>query len=78
MKNWNADAIAALLFGIFMLVIFAIGFASDVYRVYLLHHTFQVAYESAMNCRTEQGKKGFSTSVDKICGSIPKWGDYSK
>lgn len=78
MKNWNADAIAALLFVIFMLAILTIAFASDVYREYLPHHTFQVAYESAMNCREEQGKQGFSNSVDKICGSIPRWEDYSK
>lgn len=72
MKN---DFLILIVFFAFLTII-AVG--NDSYTVYQKHHTFQVAYESAMNCRTEQGKKGFSTSVDKICGSIPKWEDYSK
>ena len=72
MKN---DFLILIIFFAFLTII-AVG--SDSYAVYQKHHTFQVAYESAMNCRTEQGKQGFSNSVDKICGSIPRWEDYSK
>ena len=76
MKNWNTDAIAAFLFCIFMLAILAIAFASDVYREYLSHRTFQVAYDSTMNCRVESNKQGFTNSLDKVCGPIPTWETY--
>jgi len=81
MKNWNTDAIAAFLFCIFMVAILAIAFASDIYRDYLPHRTFQVAYESAMNCRAAIAKNGTVNalgSVEKTCGTIPRWEDYSK
>lgn len=70
MKN---DFLILIIFFAFLTII-AVG--NDSYTVYQKHHTFRVAYESAMNCRTKQGKQGFSNSVDKICGKIPQWEDY--
>lgn len=70
MKN---DFLILIIFFAFLTII-AVG--NDSYTVYQKHHTFQVAYESAMNCRTEAGKKGLTNSVDTICGSIPTWETY--
>lgn len=70
MKN---DFLILIIFFSFLSII-AVG--NESYTVYQKHRTFQVAYESVMNCRTKQGKEGFSTSVDKICGKIPQWEDY--
>jgi hypothetical protein len=75
MKN---DFLILIIFFAFLTII-AVG--NDSYTIYQKHHTFQVAYESAMNCRAAIAKNGTVNalgSVEKTCGSIPRWEDYSK
>ena len=40
--------------------------------------TYQTAYQKNMECRISTNKNGFTSSVDKVCGNIPKLEDYQK
>ena len=40
--------------------------------------TYQTAYQKNMECRISTNKNGFTSSVDKVCGDIPKLEDYQK
>lgn len=80
MKNWSADAIALLFFTLFMIIVAAMAFANDAYNIHQKYHTFQVAYESAMNCRSAVGASRDYESyrkVNEICQQVPKWEDYT-
>jgi hypothetical protein len=39
---------------------------------------YQTAYQKNMECRISTNKNGFTSSVDKVCGDIPKLEDYQK
>ena len=40
--------------------------------------TYQTSYQKNMECRISTNKNGFTSSVDKVCGNIPKLEDYQK
>ena len=40
--------------------------------------TYQTAYQKNMECRISTNLQLFTSSVDKVCGNIPKLEDYQK
>jgi hypothetical protein len=76
----NEGAFFAILFICF--TILALGSISlDYWNANQVRVTYQTAYQKNMECRistNENNKDGYTSSVDKTCGDIPKLEDYQK
>jgi hypothetical protein len=63
-----------ILSGLFAVVLFGMGFTY--HNDQQIRATYQTAYQKNMDCRMASQKSGFSVSVERICGPIPKFEDY--
>lgn len=59
------------------LAIIAIASISlDYWNANQIRMTYQQAYSKNQDCRIASQKSGFTHSIEKICGAVPKFEDY--
>ena len=58
-------------------IICAGSISLDYWNANQVRMTYQTSYQKNMECRISTNKNG-ATSVDRVCGNIPKLEDYQK
>lgn len=78
MKNFDWDSFTLCLLVVipFMLLggVISMGYW-DEHQVRMM---YQQAYAKNQECRMASQKSGFTNSIERICGPIPKFEDYQK
>ena len=59
-------------------IICAGSISLDYWNTNQIRVTYQTAYQKNMECRISTNLQLFTSSVDKVCGNIPKLEDYQK
>ena len=73
----NEGAFFAVLFICFTILALS-SISLDYWNANQVRMTYQTAYQKNMECRISTNLQLFTSSVDKVCGNIPKLEDYQK
>jgi amino acid transporter len=74
----DQDNMAGLIVVSFLIVVISIFMGGIVWENQQTRVMYQTAYQKNMECRIASQKSGFTNSIEKICGTVPKFEDYNK
>jgi hypothetical protein len=57
-------------------IICAGSISLDYWNANQIRITYQQAYSKNQDCRIASQQSGFTNSIEKICGAVPKFEDY--
>ena len=57
-------------------IICAGSISLDYWNANQIRMTYQQAYSKNQDCRIASQQSGFTNSIEKICGAVPKFEDY--
>lgn len=76
MKLGEGEAVAIIVGIIAIVAISAMGL--DYWNINQTKVMFNQAYSKNMECRIASQNSGFTNSIEKICGEIPRFKDFQK
>jgi hypothetical protein len=76
MDNKEVTVLIVLIIGLLSLLACLVGM--DYWNANQVRVMYQQAYAKNQECRMASQKSGFTNSIERICGPIPKFEDYQK